>query len=126
MISDSVIDLMVSSAVGALTGAILGATMIDISDPIVVGIGTIAFGGLTGAIKVLWDRNSAQEKTTDLALSECKSEHLKAAAKVDALVEKVIELSGAVGTLKGRIEGFQEATSKSDLDARDAKNHTGN
>ena len=123
MISENVIDLIVSSTVGALTGAVIGATMIDISDPIVVGVGTIAFGGLTGAIKVLWDRNTAQEKTTELALIECKSEHKKSAEQVNTLVEKVIELSAAVGTLKGRIEGFQEATHKSDLDTHEAKNH---
>lgn len=120
--TEDVCDLIYSSVAGAFTGALLGATMIDISDPIVIGLGTVAFGGLTGAIKVLWDRNSAQARVTDAALSECREEHIKAAAKVDTLVEKLIDLSGMVGTLKGRIEGFQEASNKADDEAH-KKNH---
>ena len=113
-------DALTENVVGAVvTGAlILGTSMIDVSDPIVVAIG----GG------ILWDRNNALSSTTTVALSECKTEHQKASEKYDAdrkladermnvLIEKVITLSGEVGVLKGRIQGFQEATEKAERDS---------
>jgi len=86
--------------------------MIDVSDPVVVTAGAAVLAALTSAVKVLWDRNTALSKTTDIALSKCEAEHVNASAKVDVLVQKVIELSGQVGKMQGRIEGFQEATGK--------------
>ncbi len=113
---------------------LLGTSMIDVSDPIVVGIGGTILAGLTGAIKVLWDRNNALSKDTAIALGKCEEEHKNAAAKYDSdrkradermnvLIEKVITLSGEVGVLHGRIQGFQEATEKAE---RDAHNKTAN
>lgn len=127
-ISENVIG---SVATGVL---LLGTSMIDVSDPIVVGIGGTILAGLTGAIKVLWDRNNALSKATADALGKCEEEHKNAAAKYDGdrkladdrmnvLIEKVITLSGEVGVLKGRIQGFQEATEKAE---RDAHNQTAN
>lgn len=123
-------DALTENVVGAVvTGAlILGTSMIDVSDPIVVAIGGGILAALTGAIKVLWDRNNALSQTTTVALSECKTEHQKASEKYDAdrkladermnvLIEKVITLSGEVGVLKGRIQGFQEATEKAERDS---------
>lgn len=123
-------DALTENIVGAVvTGAlILGTSMIDVSDPIVVTIGGGILAALTGAIKVLWDRNNALSQTTTVALSECKTEHQKASEKYDSdrkladermnvLIEKVITLSGEVGVLKGRIQGFQEATEKAERDS---------
>lgn len=107
---------------------VLGTSMIDVSDPVVVGGIGVILAALTGAIKVLWDRNNTLAKATDTALSECKTEHQKAAEKYDCdrkladermnvLIDKVITLSSEVGVLKGRIQGFQEATEKAERDA---------
>lgn len=108
---------------------LLGTAMIDASDPVVLGVATAVLGTLTGAVKVLWDRNSALTKQTDVALAACKEEHTKAAEKYEndrklanertnVLIDKVIKLSGEVGTLTGRIQGFNEAIQKADADAR--------
>lgn len=124
---------LIENVAGAVaTGALLiGTSMLDVSDPVVVAVGGTILAGLTGAIKVLWDRNNALSKATDTALSECKTEHQKAAEKYDAdrklfdermnvLIQQVISLSGEVGLMKGRIQGFQEATEKAE---REAGNH---
>ena len=125
---------------------IVGVSMIDVSDPVVVTSGAAILAALTGAIKVLWDRNSALTKATDVALARCEQEHSKAAIKYDldiqkasekyemqqqrsaeqmnVLIKQVIELSGEVGTMKGRIQGFQEATKKAEDDARAFVNPT--
>lgn len=122
-------DLTENVAGAVATGALLlGTAMIDVSDPMIVTIGGGMLAALTGAIKLLWDRNNALSSTTTVALSECKTEHQKAAEKYDSdrkladermnvLIEKVITLSGEVGVLKGRIQGFQEATEKAERDA---------
>jgi hypothetical protein len=109
--------------------------MIDVSDPVVVTAGGTFLAGLTGVVKVLWDRNTALSKATDVALSKCEEEHQKAAAKYDedrrlsservnVLIQQVITLSEAVGTMKGRIQGFQEATEKAEaVAAREHAEH---
>lgn len=109
-------------------GLLLGTSMIDVSDPVIVTAGGGLMAALTGAVKVLWDRNNHLSKTTDVALAKCEEEHSKAAAKYDndrklsdermtVLIDKVITLSGEVGILKGRIQGFQEATEKAERTA---------
>lgn len=121
---------LTKNVVGAVaTGALLlGTAMIDVSDPVVVTVGGGILAALTGAIKVLWDRNNTLSKVTDEALAKCEAEHKSAALKYDTdrklfdermnvLIEKVITLSGEVGVLKGRIQGFQEATEKAERDA---------
>jgi len=121
MISEQMSDLIETTSIGALASLMIGATMIDASNPAVIGVATAAFGAIGTAIKILWDRNTAQERKNDLAFQRCEDEHVKTSLKVDQLVETVIELSGVVGTLKGRIQGFQEATNKTDLDRRAEK-----
>jgi hypothetical protein len=123
-----------------VTGAVatglllLAAAMIDVSDPLIVTAGTAMFAMLSGAIKLLWDRNNTLANKTDAALSRCEEEHHRAAAKYEAdqkqavdkmntLVNQVIALSGEVGLMKGRIQGFQEATEKADNIARDKVSH---
>lgn len=113
----------------AVTGLlVLGAAMIDVSDPVIVSAVAAVLASLTGAVKVLWDRNNALSKATDIALTKCEEEHKRSAARYDAdtktatermnvLIEKVITLSGEVGILKGRIQGFQEATEKAEREA---------
>ena len=91
---------------------LLGTAMIDVSDPIIMAAGTTILGILTGAVKVLWDRNNKLSAATDVALQQCKEEHQKAASNMDTLIKQVITLSGEVGVLTGRIQGFQEATEK--------------
>lgn len=124
-----------AGAVG--TGIVLlGASMIDVSDPVVVTAGAAMLATLTGAVKVLWDRNTTLSKTTDVALSKCEDEHKRASVKyeedrrlsderMNVLIQQVISLSGEVGMMKGRIIGFQEATEKAEAQsiARDAANH---
>ena len=109
---------------------VFGTAMIDVSDPLIVtGVGTV-LAGLTGAVKVLWDKNNALSKTTDVALLKCETEHKRAsdrydldmkvsAERMNVLIEKVISLSSEVGIMKGRIQGFQEATDKAERVARD-------
>lgn len=113
-------------ACGAATGIVFfAASMVDVSDPVIIGIGTTILGGLAGAIKILWDRNNKLSNSTDKALSKCEEEHQKSAARMDVLIEKVIALSSEVGIMKGRIQGFQEATEKAERRevARDAAHH---
>lgn len=125
---------LIENVVGAVaTGSLLiGTSMIDVSDPVVVTIAGGILAGMTGAIKVLWDRNNSLSKDTATALSKCEEEHKKASQKYDedrklsdermnVLIQQVISLSGEVGLMKGRIQGFQEATEKSE---RDAATHT--
>ncbi len=92
---------------------IVASAMIDVSDPVIVTAVTAVLAALTGAIKILWDRNNKLSAATDAALSKCETEHHKAAERMDNLVQKVIELSAEVGTLKGRIQGYQEAKEQS-------------
>lgn len=92
---------------------ILASAMIDVSDPVIVTAGTAVLAALTGAIKILWDRNNKLSATTEVALSKCESEHHKAAERMDVLVQQVIQLSAEVGNLKGRIQGYQEAKEQS-------------
>lgn len=94
---------------GLLIAGALAATMIDVSDPVIVTIGGTVLATLTGAVKVLWDKNTKLSETTEIALSKCENEHKASAARMDALVQQVIALSAEVGTLKGRIQGYQEA-----------------
>lgn len=121
---------LVENIVGAVAAGalLLGTSMIDVSDPVVVGIGGTILAAMTGAIKVLWDRNNTLSKATEEALTKCEAEHKNAAAKYDSdrkladermnvLIEKVITLSGEVGLMKGRIQGFQEATDKAEREA---------
>lgn len=113
-------------ACGALTGAgIIAASMVDVSDPVIVGIGTTVLGGLAGAIKILWDKNNKLSASTDVALSKCEEEHRNAAARMDTLIQQVISLTSEVGVMRGRIQGFQEATEKSERQqvAREAAAH---
>jgi hypothetical protein len=107
-----------------LTGLLLiGSAMIDVSDPVIVTIGGGILAALTGTVKVLWDRNNKLSLTTDVALAKCEEEHRKASVKYDddrkeleqrmtVLIDQVIKLSGEVGMLQGRIQGFQEATAQ--------------
>ena len=117
---------------GALGSGIImfGSAMLDVSDPVIVTAGGTVLAGLTGAVKVLWDRNTALSKATDVALSKCEAEHKRASEKYDqethisaermnVLIEKVIALSGEVGLMRGRIQGFQEAT-----DSHNHSSHT--
>jgi ribonuclease PH len=125
--------LEVSGAVG--TGLLVfGASMIDVSDPVIVAAGGTILAALTGAVKVLWDRNNKLSQTTDIALSKCEEEHKRSAIRYDenqrqsaermnVLIEKVISLSGEVGLMKGRIQGFQEATDKAETIARERAAH---
>lgn len=106
-------NLVEASAVGGVLG-LLGATMIDISDPVVAGIGLTLFGCLSGAVKVLWDKNSTLSKTTEVALSKCEDEHKRSSENIASLTQQVIALSGEVGLMKGRIQGFQEASDKAE------------
>lgn len=103
------LDVIGAAATGML---ILGSSMIDVSDPVVVSAGTIILGALTGAVKVLWDRNNKLSASTDVALLKCEEEHKKTTSNMDALVKEVIVLSEKVGLMTGRIQGFQEATAK--------------
>lgn len=120
-------DVFSENAIGAVaTGAMLfGVSMIDVSDPVIVTIGGSILAAMTGAIKVLWDRNNALGRATAEALGKCEEEHKIAAAKYDGdrklsdermnvLIQQVISLSGEVGLMKGRIQGFQEATEKAE------------
>lgn len=113
---------------------LLGSAMIDVSDPVIVATGGGILAALTGTVKVLWDRNNKLSATTDVALAKCEDEHRKTSAKYDndrkisdermnVLIEKVITLSGEVGVLKGRIQGFQEATEKAERDAERESHH---
>ena len=115
-------------------GLIIGASMVDVSDPVIVTVGGTLLTAIGTALKVLWDRNNTLSKTTDVALAKCEEEHKKSTAKYDidqklsadrvnVLIEKVISLSGEVGMMKGRIQGFQEATDKADSIARDKAAH---
>ena len=118
------------------TGVLLiGSSMIDVSDPVVVATGGTILAGLTGAVKVLWDKNNKLSTTTELALTKCEEEHKRAAERYDSdnksasermnvLIEKVIMLSGEVGNLHGRIQGFQEATDKAERDSLNSQNHS--
>ena len=121
MISEQMSELIETTSIGALASLMIGTTMIDASNPAVIGVATAAFGAIGTAVKILWDRNTAQERKNDMAFQRCEDEHVKTSLKVDQLVETVIELSGVVGTLKGRIQGFQEATNKIDLDHQTEK-----
>lgn len=127
---------LIEECAGAVvTGFLLiGTAMIDVSDPIIVTIVGGILAALTGTVKVLWDRNNKLSTTTDIALAKCQEEHRKANSKYDAdrkafeermdlLVDKVITLSGEVGVLKGRIQGFQEATEKAERDAERESHH---
>lgn len=113
-------------AIGA-GGAVVAASMIDVSDPVVVTVGTTVLGGLATAIKILWDRNNKLSETTTIALSKCEEEHKASAARVDVLTKQVISLTSEVGVMTGRIQGFQEATEKAERKqtARDAIAHGG-
>lgn len=113
---------------------LLGSAMIDVSDPVIVTIGGGILAALTGTVKVLWDRNNKLSATTDVALAKCEEEHRRTNEKYDndrklsdermnVLIEKVITLSGEVGVLKGRIQGFQEATEKAERDAERESHH---
>tara|TARA_R110002126_G_scaffold53672_1_gene145546 strand:+ start:745 stop:1083 length:339 start_codon:yes stop_codon:yes gene_type:complete len=94
----------------AATGLLLvGSSVIDVSDPIVVATGGAAVAALTGAIKVLWDKNNKLSAATDIALTKCEDEHKKASANMDLLVQQVISLTGEVGEMRGRIKGYHEA-----------------
>lgn len=140
--------VLIEDVAGAVaTGLfIIGSSMIDVSDPVVVTVGTTVMAALTGAIKVLWDRNNALSKATDIALEKCEQEHAKASAKYDndiqkasekyelqhqrsseqtnVLIQQVIALSGEVGTMKGRIQGYQEAQSQqSNRDSKPVPDH---
>lgn len=121
---------LLEECTGAVATGILliGASMIDVSDPVIVAIGGGILAALTGTVKVLWDRNNKLSATTDQALAKCEAEHRRANEKYDfdrkqfeermtVLIEKVISLSSEVGVLKGRIQGFQEATEKAERDA---------
>lgn len=113
-------------ACGALTGAgLIAASMVDVSDPVIVGIGTTVLGALAGAIKILWDRNNKLSTSTDVALSKCEEEHRNASGRMDTLIQQVISLTSEVGVMRGRIQGFQEATDKAERQtvARDLANH---
>jgi hypothetical protein len=121
MISEQLSDLIENVTIGALASLMIGTTMIDASNPAVIGVAMAAFGAIGTAVKILWARNTAQERKNDMAFLRCEEEHVKTSLKVDQLVETVIELSGSVGTLKGWIQGFQEATKKTDLDHRAEK-----
>lgn len=111
-------DLMDVTYGIAIGGLIVGASMVDVSDPVVVGIGTVVVGGLSGAIKILWDRNNKLSLSTDVALAKCEAEHKAASARVDKLTEQVIDLTSQVSMMKGRIQGFQEAS-----DAAEQRQH---
>lgn len=115
------IDALKDDIAGAVvTGVLILATaMIDVSDPIVITIGGGILAGLTGTVKVLWDRNNKLTEKTELALAHCQAEHQQSKDRYEAdrnqlisqmneLVSKVIALSSEVGVLKGRIEGYQE------------------
>lgn len=127
---------LIEECTGAvLTGfLLLGSAMIDVSDPVIVTIGGGILAALTGTVKVLWDRNNKLSATTDVALAKCEAEHRRTNEKYDndrklsdermnVLIEKVITLSGEVGVLKGRIQGFQEATEKAERDAERESHH---
>ena len=103
---------------------VVGTAMIDVSDPLIVTAGTAMIAGLTGALKVLWDRANTLANKTDIALAKCEEEHQKAAERVNVLFEKVITLNGEVGMMKGRIQGFQEATDKADAERRSKESHS--
>jgi hypothetical protein len=86
---------------------------------VIVTIGGGILAGLTGTVKVLWDRNNKLSEKTEIALAQCEAEHKRSKLSYDAdrtqlvsqmneLVQRVIELSSEVGVLKGRIEGYQE------------------
>lgn len=125
-------EIIGASATG---GLLVGASMIDVSDPTIVGVGGIILSGLAGAIKVLWDRNTKLSLATDVALKKCEDEHASSAAKyeidrkqaaeqINVLIQQVIQMNGEVGLMKGRIQGFQEATDKTNADARALINQT--
>jgi hypothetical protein len=114
MISEQLSDLIENVSIGAFASLMVGTTLIDASSPAVLAAGTAAFGAIGTAVKILWDRNTAQDRKNDVAFQRCEEEHIKNALKIDRLVETVIELSSTVGTLTGRIQGFQEATNKTE------------
>jgi hypothetical protein len=129
-------NALTEAVIGAVSAVIflLGTSMIDVSDPVVVGAGGTLLAALTGAVKVLWDRNNALSKATDAALEKCETEHKRAAERYDAdnktsaermnvLIQQVISLSSEVGMMKGRIIGFQEATDKAEAIARENASH---
>lgn len=93
---------------------ILASAMIDVSDPVIVTAVTTVLAAMGGAIKILWDKNNKLSATTEIALSKCESEHQKASERMDSLIQQVISLSSEVGVLKGRIQGFQEASEKAE------------
>ena len=122
--------------IGAVaTGVLLlGSAMIDVSEPVIVTIGGGILAALTGTVKVLWDRNNRLSEKTETALAQCESEHQRSKERYEAdrnqllsqmneLVQRVIELSSEVGVLKGRIQGFQEATEKAERDAERESHH---
>lgn len=112
---------------GAFTVAgIIAASMVDVSDPVIVAIGTTVLGGLATAIKILWDRNNKLSAATDVALQKCEAEHKAAAARMDVLIQQVISLSSEVGMMRGRIQGFQEASEERERRdvIRDAASHS--
>ena len=71
-------------------------------------ISTVAIAG-AAALKVLWARVTTQIEGTAKALEDCHGEHKMSAVKIDSLHMKLVELSGEVGEMRGRILGFQEA-----------------
>lgn len=114
----------VAYAVGAGT-VVIAAAMIDVSDPVIVTIGATILGGLTAAIKILWNRNNTLSTATEKALSDCEAKHVTQEARYDVLVQQVIKLTAEVSNMEGRIAGFQEATDKAERRevAREAANH---
>ena len=129
-------EAITENVIGAVaTGALLfGTSMVDVSDPAIVAAAGVLFAALTGAVKLLWDRNNALSTATDAALLKCETEHKRASERYDAdrklsdertnvLIQQVISLSGEVGLMKGRIMGFQEATDKAEAIAREAASH---
>lgn len=76
----------------------------------VIGSMIVSVGGAVGtALKLLWGKVEAQSKATENALQECMDEHKVAGHKIDTLTTKMIDLTGTVSKLQGRIEGYQEA-----------------
>lgn len=101
---------LIEESVGVAVGmAVVAVTMIDLGDPAVLTIGGAILATLTGTVKVLWDRTLAFSAATEAALTRCETEHKTAGMRMDALVQQVIDLTGQVNNLQGRIQGFQEA-----------------
>ena len=70
----------------------------------------VSFGGaVAAALKILWTKVENQSTATEHALKECRDEHKIAGNKIDTLTTKMIDLTGTVSKLQGRIEGYQEA-----------------